>query len=195
MIISASIQAANQLFLLEEINNNKNKFDQIHIDITDGHFTNNISMSFKHISLIKKNTDYNVDVHLMLNNNEKFVKVAFENGADLVYVHQESTTLESFIELQNVFPQLGIATLPNTQNESLKDYLKYAKAVLLLGVTPGYSNQKQSIDLLEKAKNFKNKYRDYSGLLVLDGGITNDDLQKSINLDIDIVIQGGAIFG
>lgn len=195
MIISASIQAANQLFLLEEINNNKNKFDQIHIDITDGHFTDNISMSFNHISLIKKNTDYKVDVHLMIDNNEKFVKVAFENGADLVYVHQESTTLESFIELQNIFPQLGIATLPNTQNESLKDYLKYAKAVLLLGVTPGYSNQKQSIDLLEKAKNFKNEYRDYSGLLVLDGGITNDDLQKSKNLDIDIVIQGGAIFG
>ena len=195
MIISASIQAANQLFLLEEINNNKNKFDQIHIDITDGHFTNNISMSFSHISLIKKNTDYKVDVHLMLDNNEKFVKVAFENGADLVYVHQESTTLEKFIELQNIFPKLGIATLPNTQNETLKDYLKYAKAVLLLGVTPGYSNQKQSIDLLEKAKNFKNKYKDYSGLLVLDGGITNDDIQKSINLDIDIVIQGGAIFG
>ena len=195
MIISASIQAANQLFLLEEINNNKNKFNQIHIDITDGHFTDNISMSFNHISLIKKNTDYKVDVHLMIDNNEKFVKVAFENGADLVYVHQESTTLESFIELQNIFPKLGIASLPNTQNESLKDYLKYAKAVLLLGVTPGYSNQKQSIDLLEKAMNFKNKYRDYSGLLVLDGGITNDDLQKFKNLDIDIVIQGGAIFG
>ena len=195
MIISASIQAANQLFLLEEININKNKFDQIHIDITDGHFTDNISMSFNHISLIKKNTDYKVDVHLMIDNNEKFVKVAFENGADLVYVHQESTTLESFIELQNIFPKLGIASLPNTQNESLKDYLKYAKAVLLLGVTPGYSNQKQSIDLLEKAMNFKNKYRDYSGLLVLDGGITNDDLQKFKNLDIDIVIQGGAIFG
>ena len=195
MIISASIQAANQLFLLEEINYNKHKFDQIHIDITDGHFTDNISMSFNHISLIKKNTDYKVDVHLMIDNNEKFVKVAFENGADLVYVHQESTTLESFIELQNIFPQLGIATLPNTQNESLKDYLKYAKAVLLLGVNPGYSNQKQSIDLLEKAKNFKNEYKDYSGLLVLDGGITNDDLQKSKNLEIDIVVQGGAIFG
>ena len=195
MIISASIQAANQLFLLEEINKNKNKFDQIHIDITDGHFTKNISMSFNHINLIKKNTDYKVDVHLMLDNNEKFVKVAFANGADLVYVHQESTTLESFIEFQNIFPQLGIATLPKTPNESLKDYLKYAKAVLLLGVTPGYSNQKQSIDLLEKAKNFKNEYKDYRGLLVLDGGVTNDDLQKSKNLDIDIVVQGGAIFG
>jgi len=195
MIISASIQAANQLFLLEEINKNKNKFDQIHIDITDGHFTNNISMSFNHINLIKKNTDYKVDVHLMLDNNDKFVKVAFANGADLVYVHQESTTLESFIEFQNIFPQLGIATLPKTPNESLKDYLKYAKAVLLLGVTPGYSNQKQSIDLLEKAKNFNNEYKDYRGLLVLDGGVTNDDLQKSKNLDIDIVVQGGAIFG
>jgi ribulose-phosphate 3-epimerase len=195
MIISASIQAANQLFLLEEINKNKHKFDQVHIDITDGHFTNNISMSFNHISLIKKNTDYKVDVHLMLDNNEKFIKVAFENGADLVYVHQESTTLDSFIEFQNNFPQLGIATLPNTQNELLKDYLKYAKAVLLLGVNPGYSNQKQSVDLLDKARHFKNEYKDYSGLLVLDGGITYEKLLETKSLGIDIVVQGGAIFG
>jgi pentose-5-phosphate-3-epimerase len=46
VIISASIQAADQLNILQDINDHKNKFDQIHVDITDGHFTNNISMSF-----------------------------------------------------------------------------------------------------------------------------------------------------
>ncbi|MDA2969830.1 MAG: hypothetical protein O3A48_02750 [Actinomycetota bacterium] len=195
MIISASIQAANQLILLEEINKNKNKFNQIHIDITDGHFTNNISMSFNHINLIKKNTDFKVDVHLMLENNEKFVPLAFDNGADLVCVHQETTSINTFKNLKQNFPNLGIATLPGTKNENLKEYLDYASAVLLLGVTPGYSNQKQSIDLLIKGKNFKNLFDNYSGLLILDGGITNNHKKESEKLGVDILVQGGAIFG
>jgi len=195
MIISASIQAKNQLILLEEINKNKNKFNQIHIDITDGHFTNNISMSFNHINLIKKNTDFKVDVHLMLENNEKFVPLAFDNGADLVCVHQETTSINTFKNLKQNFPNLGIATLPGTKNENLKEYLDYASAVLLLGVTPGYSNQKQSIDLLIKGKNFKNLFDNYSGLLILDGGITNNHKKESEKLGVDILVQGGAIFG
>lgn len=195
MIISASIQAANQLILLEEINKNKNKFNQIHIDITDGHFTNNISMSFNHINLIKKNTDFKVDVHLMLENNEKFVPLAFDNGADLVCVHQETTSINTFKNLKQNFPNLGIATLPGTKNENLKEYLDYASAVLLLGVTPGYSNQKQSIDLLIKGKNFKYLFDNYSGLLILDGGITNNHKKESEKLGVDILVQGGAIFG
>ena len=195
MIISASIQAANQLILLEEINKNKNKFNQIHIDITDGHFTNNISMSFNHINLIKNNTDFKVDVHLMLENNEKFVPLAFDNGADLVCVHQETTSINTFKNLKQNFPNLGIATLPGTKNENLKEYLDYASAVLLLGVTPGYSNQKQSIDLLIKGKNFKNLFDNYSGLLILDGGITNNHKKESEKLGVDILVQGGAIFG
>ena len=71
MIVSASIQAANQLDILQDINTHKSKFDQIHVDITDGHFTNNISMSFKHIREIKEQTNYKVDVQLMVENNVK----------------------------------------------------------------------------------------------------------------------------
>ena len=58
MKISASVQAANQLNLLEDIENNKNNFDQLHIDITDGHFAENISMSFKIIEQLKQVTNY-----------------------------------------------------------------------------------------------------------------------------------------
>ena len=58
MKISASVQAANQLNLLEDIENNKKSFDQLHIDITDGHFAENISMSFKIIKQLKHVTDY-----------------------------------------------------------------------------------------------------------------------------------------
>ena len=82
MKISASIQAADQLNLLEDIKNNKNKFHQLHIDITDGHFAENISMSYKIIHQLKNATDYFIDVHLMIENNVKYTEVAFNNGAD-----------------------------------------------------------------------------------------------------------------
>ena len=93
MKISASIQAANQLNIIEDIKKNKTKFDQIHVDITDGHFTNNISMSFQHIKEVKNQTNYKVDVQLMVENNVKLAPLAFEHGADLVCIHCESTDL------------------------------------------------------------------------------------------------------
>ncbi len=79
MKISASIQAANQLKLLSDIETNSEKFDQLHIDITDGHFTENIGLSIDIVKLLKVNTDYFLDVHLMLNNNFKFVEKVFNN--------------------------------------------------------------------------------------------------------------------
>ena len=96
MKISASVQAANQLNLLEDIENNKKSFDQLHIDITDGHFAENISMSFNIIKQLKHVTDYYIDVHLMIENNVKYTEVAFNNGADFVTVHSESIDVESF---------------------------------------------------------------------------------------------------
>lgn len=194
MKISASIQAANQLKLLNDIQENSDKFDYIHIDITDGHFTNNISMSFKVIKELKQHTNFFVDVHLMLNENSKYVQLAFDSGADLVVVHQESTNLEEFISLSKNFDNIGIGLLPNTPNISLKEYVNYANSVLFLGVTPGFSNQKPVINLKEKVEDFKILYPDFAGLLIVDGGVVNEDINDYKKLSVDIVVQGGAIF-
>ena len=148
MIISASIQAADQLNILQSIQQHSSEFDQIHVDITDGHFTNNISMSFSHIKEVKNQTDYKVDVQLMVEDNVKLAPLAFAHGADLVSIHLESTPIKDFINLSNEFTKLGVATLPNTDNSKLDEYLEYSSAVLFLGVNPGFSNQGQSVDLL-----------------------------------------------
>ena len=68
------------------------------------------------------------------------------------------------------------------------------KAVLFLGVNPGFSNQDQSVDLIKKIKDFKSNYS-YSGLIIADGGIKNSHLQSLENIGVDIAVQGGAIFG
>jgi len=195
MKISASIQAANQLNLLEDIENNKNKFNQLHIDITDGHFAENISMSYKIIKELKRATEYFIDVHLMIENNVKYTEIAFNNGADFVTVHSESIDVDSFKMLSEKYNQIGIATLPSTPNEYLEQYLPYASGVLLLGVNPGFSNQSKVISLLEKAKEFYKQFPNYEKTLILDGGIKASELDDYEDLGVDIVVQGGAIFG
>jgi ribulose-phosphate 3-epimerase len=194
VIVSASIQAADQLNIIQDINQNKSKFDQIHVDITDGHFTNNISMSFQHIKEVKKQTDYQVDVQLMVNDNVKLAPLAVDHGADLVCVHYESTKIDDFIKLSKQYKNIGIATLPDTNNESINDYLIYSKAVLLLAVNPGFSNQGQAINLIDKIQNFNNLYPNFNGQLIADGGIKRIDLQDLESNKVDIAVQGGAIF-
>ena len=194
MIISASIQAADQLNILQSIEKHSSKFDQIHVDITDGHFTDNISMSFNHIKEIKKQTNYKVDVQLMVEDNVKLAPVAFKNGADMVSIHLESTPINDFIKLSNEFDNLGVAIMPNTENSKLEEYLEHSKAVLFLGVNPGFSNQSQSVDLIEKINDFKANYP-YSGLIIADGGIKNNHLQSLEEIGVNIAVQGGAIFG
>ncbi len=195
MKISASVQAANQLNLLEDINNNNDKFHQLHIDITDGHFADNISMSYKIIKQLKQATDYYIDVHLMIEDNVKYTDVAFENGADFVTVHSESISVENFYKLSEKHKFMGIASLPSTSNLNLKEYLPQAAGVLLLGVNPGFSNQSKVISLLDKAKEFVTIFPDYDGILILDGGIKDTDLSDYEDLGVDIAVQGGAIFG
>lgn len=195
MIISASIQAADQLNILQSIQQHSSKFDQIHVDITDGHFTNNISMSFSHIKEVKNQTDYKVDVQLMVEDNVKLAPLAFAHGADLVSIHLESTPVKDFINLSNEFTNLGVATLPNTDNSKLDKYLEHSSAVLFLGVNPGFSNQGQSVDLIDKIKNFKDLYPTYDGLIIADGGIQKNHLNSLEDIGVDIAVQGGAIFG
>lgn len=195
MKISASIQAANQLKLLSDIETNSEKFDQLHIDITDGHFTENIGLSIDIVKLLKVNTDYFLDVHLMLNNNFKFVEKVFNNGADLVTVHCESTSVSEFQLLTERFENVGIGILPVTKIETLIPFLHFAKAVLLLTVNPGFSNQPKAVNLSDRLSELRKLSPQNNNKIIVDGGVTNDDLPFLKEMGVDIAVQGGAIFG
>ena len=184
MNISVSIQAANQLNLLTDIKNNSDKFDQLHIDITDGHFTSNIGLSLDIVSLLKNQTDYKLDVHLMLENNSKYVEKVIDYGADIVTVHCESTDLN-----------IGIGILPSTNMEVLKSYADFTSIFLLLTVNPGFSNQLKAVNLVDRVNEFNNVFTEKSTTLIIDGGVTAKDLQSLEDNGVDIAVQGGAIFG
>jgi ribulose-phosphate 3-epimerase len=195
MDISASIQAANQLDLLRDIETNANKFDQLHIDITDGHFTDNIGLSLDIVSKMKKNTSYKLDVHLMLQENTKFVERVVEYGADLVTVHCESTDINEFKNLTTNFDNIGIGILPTSNIEILKSYAEYTSIFLLLTVNPGFSNQPKAVNLIDRVNEFKSVVNNSESTLIVDGGITVDDLAALETNGVKVAVQGGAIFG
>ena len=195
MKISASVQAANQLNLLHEINNNSDKFDQLHIDITDGHFTNNIGLSLDIVPLLKKHTDYKIDVHLMLETNAMYVDKVIDSGADIVTVHCESTDLDEFKLITNNYDNIGIGILPTTKMEVLKPYADFTSTFLLLTVNPGFSNQPKAVNLVDRVNEFNNVITEKSNTLIIDGGVTSKDLQSLEDNGVDIAVQGGAIFG
>ncbi|MAB37156.1 MAG: hypothetical protein ACJ0F9_01555 [Candidatus Actinomarina sp.] len=195
MDISASIQAANQLDLLRDIETNANKFDQLHIDITDGHFTDNIGLSLDIVSKLKKNTSYKLDVHLMLQENTKFVERVIEYGADLVTVHCESTDINEFKNLTTNFDNVGIGILPTSNIEILKSYAEYTSIFLLLTVNPGFSNQPKAVNLIDRINEFKSVVNNSESTLIVDGGVTVDDLAPLETNGVNVAVQGGAIFG
>lgn len=195
MKISASIQAANQLTLLSDINEHSNKFDQLHIDITDGHFTDNIGLSLDIVKQIKTETDYFLDVHLMVDENPKFVEKVYDNGADMITVHCESSPIDEFEILSNNYKNIGIGILPTTNINSLIPYLEFASAVLLLTVNPGFSNQSKAVDLLQRIEELNHIQTNENILTLVDGGVSNDDLTLLKESGVDIAVQGGAIFG
>ncbi|MDG2082946.1 MAG: hypothetical protein P8J65_04120 [Candidatus Actinomarina sp.] len=195
MDISASIQAANQLDLLRDIETNANKFDQLHIDITDGHFTDNIGLSLDIVSKLKKNTSYKLDVHLMLQENTKFVERVIEYGADLVTVHCESTDINEFKNLTTNFDNVGIGILPTSNIETLKFYAEYTSIFLLLTVNPGFSNQPKAVNLIDRINKFKSVVNNSESTLIVDGGVTVDDLAPLETNGVNVAVQGGAIFG
>ena len=195
MDISASIQAANQLDLLRDIETNANKFDQLHIDITDGHFTDNIGLSLDIVSKMKKNTSYKLDVHLMLQENTKFVERVIEYGADLVTVHCESTDINEFKNLTTNFDNIGIGILPTSNIEILKSYAEYTSIFLLLTVNPGFSNQPKAVNLIDRVNEFKSVVNNSESTLIVDGGVTVDDLAPLETNGVNVAVQGGAIFG
>ena len=195
MDISASIQAANQLDLLRDIETNANKFDQLHIDITDGHFTDNIGLSLDIVSKMKKNTSYKLDVHLMLQENTKFVERVVEYGADLVTVHCESTDINEFKNLTTNFDNVGIGILPTSNIEILKSYAEFTSIFLLLTVNPGFSNQPKAVNLIDRINEFKSVVNNSESTLIVDGGVTVDDLAPLETNGVNVAVQGGAIFG
>jgi len=197
--LSPSILSANFANLLHDINIvEKAGVDLLHIDVMDGHFVPNITIGPIVISSIKKHTSVPFDVHLMIEEPDKYINEFIEAGADILTVHVEACT-HLHRTIQNIKSngiKAGVSLNPATPISVLENILDDIDMVLLMSVNPGFGGQKFITNTLKKISDLKNMVND-RGLNIdieVDGGIKLDNVKEVTKAGANIIVAGSAIF-
>ena len=172
--------------------------DLIHIDVMDGHFVPNITVGPLIVKACRKITKLPLDVHLMIENPDRYIPDFARAGADIITIQVEaSKNLNEDIELikrNNVKP--GVVVNPVTSVESVYSVLDKIDMVLIMSVNPGFEAQKFMPEVLPKIRELK-KTRDTRHLtydIEVDGGINLDIAKEVVKAGANVLVAGSAIF-
>lgn len=176
----------------------KSNADIIHIDVMDGHFVNNITIGPAVISSIRDKTNLLFDIHLMIEEPDRYLKEFVKSGADLVTIHYESScdirkTLEM---IKQTGKMAGLALKPKTEAKVIEEYLDVLDLVLVMTVEPGFGGQAFIKDMLPKIKQVR-KYiesRERSIYLEVDGGINEVTAKDVMSCGVNVIVAGSYIF-
>ena len=174
--VSPSVLACDLSRLLEEVNSIQEAgADMVHLDVMDGMFVTNISFGLPVIASLRKNSDIFFDVHLMIDQPERYVERFADAGADLVTFHYEATEdAEKTVSLiKKKGKMVGISVKPNTPVDVVFSLLDSCDLVLIMTVEPGYGGQAFIPEMLDKIRALRAEI-DRRGLDVdiqVDGGI------------------------
>lgn len=197
--IAPSILSADFSKLGEQINEIEQAgIKMVHIDVMDGSFVPNISLGFPVIESIRRCTDMMFDVHLMINDPDKFVKTAADSGADSITVHQEACTHlhRTIYQIKEAGCKVGVALNPATSVNTLEYVIKDIDMILLMTVNPGFGGQVFISEMMQKIKDVRElcEKKNCKLLLELDGGITLENAGECIKAGADILVSGSSVF-
>jgi ribulose-phosphate 3-epimerase len=172
--------------------------DLIHIDVMDGHFVPNITIGPLIVKAARKSTRLPLDVHLMIENPDRYIPDFAKAGADIITIQVEaSKNLDEDIELikqNNVKP--GVVVNPDTPVESVFHVLDKVVMVLLMSVNPGFEGQKFMPGVLPKIRKLKAESRKRNtGIdIEVDGGINLENAPEVVKAGANLLVAGSAIF-
>jgi ribulose-phosphate 3-epimerase len=199
-IIAPSILSADGSRLSEEIAAvEKAGADWIHIDVMDGNFVPNITMGPAIISALRKKTQLPFDVHLMIENPDRYIESFSKAGADIITVHVEATNhISRTIDLIKNFGQrAGVSLNPATPLTQVEDVIRHIDLLLIMTVNPGFGGQKFIATSLSKIARANNMLEGMprKPLLEVDGGVNLKNIGDIAHAGADVIVAGAAIFG
>lgn len=197
--IAPSILSADFMRLGEEIKAAEAAgVNMLHIDIMDGHFVPNITIGPAIVGAIRKTTPLILDVHLMIEKPERYIKDFILAGADYLTIHIEASThLHRTIQLiKDSGVKAGVSLNPSTPVWNLDNILSDVDLVLLMSVNPGFGGQEFIPQILEKIKTLKTRLTEKKlpVLIEVDGGVKQDNAATVAEAGADIVVVGSAFF-
>ncbi|MDO4454515.1 MAG: ribulose-phosphate 3-epimerase [Eubacteriales bacterium] len=199
-ILSPSILAADFKQLGEQIQAvDRAGAQYIHIDVMDGMFVPSISFGMPVISSIRSATQKVFDVHLMIQNPERYIEEFAKCGADLITVHAEACQhLDRVIQqIHDLGRKAGVALNPATPLNVLEYVLDKVDMVLLMTVNPGFGGQKYLDSCTRKITQLRNWLNEtgYDTDIEVDGGINKETIHKVLKAGANIIVAGSSVFG
>jgi ribulose-phosphate 3-epimerase len=197
--IAPSILSADFSRLGEEIRDAEEAgADLIHVDVMDGHFVPNITIGPLVVKAARKATSVPLDVHLMIEDPDKYIKEFSDSGADIITVHEE-VCVHLHRTVQNIREcgvRAAVSLNPATPVRNLDLILPYVDMVLVMSVNPGFGGQKFIPEAISKIQALKSiiAERRLKIDIEVDGGVNIDNIADVVRAGADIVVMGSAFY-
>ena len=168
----------------------------LHLDVMDGQFVPNLTYGMPIVDALRKATEMPLDVHLMIDQPERYLQAFANAGADLLTVHIEACEdiASTLSEIRSLGMAAGVALNPSTDISQIEPALDVADLVLVMSVPAGFGGQPFEPLALEKTRQLKSR-DDGNWVLEMDGGINTDTIASCRAAGADWLVIGSAIFG
>ncbi len=198
-LVSPSMLSANFLNLENDIKMvNDSEADWFHLDVMDGMYVPNISFGLPIVEQINQLAKKPLDVHLMIEQPERYITDFKKAGADILTIHYEASTHlhKSIQTIKAEGMKAGVAINPHTQVTLLEDILKDIDMVLIMSVNPGFGGQKFIKQSLHKIKRLRMEIESSGAqtMIQVDGGIDNTNAASLYEAGADYLVAGSYIF-
>jgi ribulose-phosphate 3-epimerase len=173
--------------------------DYVHVDVMDGHFVPNLTIGPIVVEAVKRVTKLPLDVHLMIQDAERWVGAYAKAGADLIGVHAEACPHlhRTLGQIRELGKKPVVVLNPATPLEAIEWVLGDVYQVLVMSVNPGFGGQGFIPSALEKVRRLRRMIDD-RGLTVeieVDGGIKVDNVAEVIKAGANVIVSGSGVFG
>ena len=173
--------------------------DFIHLDVMDGHFVPNLTFGPPIIQALRTQTDAAFDVHMMVENPERYIPSLAEARADLITVHVEAVRHIHRVvhQIKDAGILAGVALNPATPVSAVEEILPDLDLVLVMSVNPGFGGQSFIETSVEKIGHVRRLLdeRNSTAALQVDGGIGPDTAERVVRAGARVLVAGSAVFG